>query len=135
VRCKVIVVKKMTIQRRAGISEGVASGVRAIPILVRKCINVHNPLLFIREEERKTYFNFLTTHFLLFHEVFLAEVDGDGAAEDDESHAGEGESVGNLVPNQPVSKSAAGNTITYITDPWGTRIEIVQRAPLGPQVQ
>ena len=37
--------------------------------------------------------------------------------------------------DQPVAKSAAGNTITYITDPWGTRIEIVQRAPLGPQVQ
>ena len=37
--------------------------------------------------------------------------------------------------DQPVSKSAAGNTITYITDPFGTRIEIVQRAPLGPQVQ
>ena len=37
--------------------------------------------------------------------------------------------------DQPVGKSAAGNTITYITDPWGTRIEIVQRAPLGPQVQ
>ena len=37
--------------------------------------------------------------------------------------------------DQPVSKSAAGNTITYITDPWGTRIEIVQRAPLGPLVQ
>ena len=36
--------------------------------------------------------------------------------------------------DQPVSKSAAGNTITYITDPWGTRIEIVQRASLGPQV-
>ena len=28
-----------------------------------------------------------------------------------------------------------GNTTTYITDPWGTRIEIVQRAPLGPQVK
>jgi catechol 2,3-dioxygenase-like lactoylglutathione lyase family enzyme len=27
-----------------------------------------------------------------------------------------------------------GNTIVYITDPWGTRIEIVQRAPLGQQV-
>jgi hypothetical protein len=35
---------------------------------------------------------------------------------------------------EPVRKSAAGNTITYITDPWGTRIEIVQRAPLGPEV-
>ena len=37
--------------------------------------------------------------------------------------------------DEPVRQSAAGNTITYITDPWGTRIEIVQRAPLGPQVQ
>ena len=37
--------------------------------------------------------------------------------------------------DEPVRKSAAGNTITYITDPWGTRIEIVQRAPLGAQVQ
>jgi len=40
-----------------------------------------------------------------------------------------------ITLDQPVSKSAAGNTIVYITDPWGTRIEIVQRAPLGPQVQ
>jgi catechol 2,3-dioxygenase-like lactoylglutathione lyase family enzyme len=37
--------------------------------------------------------------------------------------------------DEPVRKSAAGNTITYITDPWGTRIEIVERAPLGPQVR
>jgi catechol 2,3-dioxygenase-like lactoylglutathione lyase family enzyme len=37
--------------------------------------------------------------------------------------------------DEPVRKSAAGNTITYITDPWGTRIEIVQRAPLGKPVQ
>jgi catechol 2,3-dioxygenase-like lactoylglutathione lyase family enzyme len=37
--------------------------------------------------------------------------------------------------DEPVRKSTAGSTITYITDPWGTRIEIVQRAPLGPQVQ
>jgi catechol 2,3-dioxygenase-like lactoylglutathione lyase family enzyme len=37
--------------------------------------------------------------------------------------------------DEPVRKSAAGNTITYITDPWGTRVEIVERAPLGPQVQ
>jgi catechol 2,3-dioxygenase-like lactoylglutathione lyase family enzyme len=37
--------------------------------------------------------------------------------------------------DEPVRKTAAGNTITYITDPWGTRIEIVQRAPLGPEVQ
>ena len=37
--------------------------------------------------------------------------------------------------DQPVGKGATGNTITYITDPWGTRIEIVQRLPIGPQVQ
>jgi catechol 2,3-dioxygenase-like lactoylglutathione lyase family enzyme len=37
--------------------------------------------------------------------------------------------------DEPVRKSAAGNTITYITDPWGTRIEIVQRASLGPEVR
>jgi catechol 2,3-dioxygenase-like lactoylglutathione lyase family enzyme len=37
--------------------------------------------------------------------------------------------------DEPVRKSSAGNTITYITDPWGTRIEIVQRAPLGPEVR
>jgi catechol 2,3-dioxygenase-like lactoylglutathione lyase family enzyme len=37
--------------------------------------------------------------------------------------------------DQPVATSAAGNTITYITDPWGTRIELVQRAPLGAPVQ
>jgi catechol 2,3-dioxygenase-like lactoylglutathione lyase family enzyme len=37
--------------------------------------------------------------------------------------------------DEPVRTSAAGNTITYITDPWGTRIEIVQRAPLGKPVQ
>ena len=30
--------------------------------------------------------------------------------------------------------NANGNTIVYLTDPWGTRIEIVQRAPLGQQV-
>ena len=35
----------------------------------------------------------------------------------------------------PVGKGATGNTIVYITDPWGTRIEIVQRLPVGPQVQ
>jgi catechol 2,3-dioxygenase-like lactoylglutathione lyase family enzyme len=37
--------------------------------------------------------------------------------------------------DQPVGKGATGNTITYITDPWGTRVEIVQRLPIGPQVQ
>lgn len=37
--------------------------------------------------------------------------------------------------DEPVRKSAAGNTITYITDPWGTRVEIVQRASIGPPAQ
>jgi catechol 2,3-dioxygenase-like lactoylglutathione lyase family enzyme len=37
--------------------------------------------------------------------------------------------------DQPVGKGATGNTITYITDPWGTRIEIVQRLPPGPEVR
>jgi catechol 2,3-dioxygenase-like lactoylglutathione lyase family enzyme len=35
----------------------------------------------------------------------------------------------------PRTNPNGGNTITYITDPWGTRIEIVQRAPLGPEVK
>jgi hypothetical protein len=26
-----------------------------------------------------------------------------------------------------------GSTITYITDPWGTRIEIIERAQFGPE--
>jgi catechol 2,3-dioxygenase-like lactoylglutathione lyase family enzyme len=35
--------------------------------------------------------------------------------------------------DEPARKSpATGNFITYITDPWGTRIEIIQRAPLQP---
>jgi len=37
--------------------------------------------------------------------------------------------------DEPVRKAPNGNIITYITDPWGTRIEIIQRAPLGPEVQ
>jgi catechol 2,3-dioxygenase-like lactoylglutathione lyase family enzyme len=37
--------------------------------------------------------------------------------------------------DEPVRKSAAGNTITYITDPWGTRVEIVQRASIGSPAQ
>ena len=36
--------------------------------------------------------------------------------------------------DEPVRKAPTGSTITYITDPWGTRIEIVQRAPMGPEV-
>lgn len=36
--------------------------------------------------------------------------------------------------DEPVAKGSTGNTIAYITDPWGTRIEIVQRLPVGPAV-
>jgi len=36
--------------------------------------------------------------------------------------------------DEPARTGGGGNVITYITDPWGTRIEIIQRAPLGPQV-
>jgi catechol 2,3-dioxygenase-like lactoylglutathione lyase family enzyme len=37
--------------------------------------------------------------------------------------------------DEPVRKGGTGNTITYITDPWGTRVEIVQRLPWGPVVK
>jgi catechol 2,3-dioxygenase-like lactoylglutathione lyase family enzyme len=37
--------------------------------------------------------------------------------------------------DEPPRKSASGNTVTYITDPWGARVEIVQRATLGPEVK
>jgi catechol 2,3-dioxygenase-like lactoylglutathione lyase family enzyme len=36
--------------------------------------------------------------------------------------------------DEPPRVSPTGNHITYITDPWGTRIEIIQRGPLGPAV-
>jgi catechol 2,3-dioxygenase-like lactoylglutathione lyase family enzyme len=36
--------------------------------------------------------------------------------------------------DEPVRKVPNGSVITYITDPWGTRIEIIERAPLGPAV-
>jgi catechol 2,3-dioxygenase-like lactoylglutathione lyase family enzyme len=36
--------------------------------------------------------------------------------------------------DEPPRKVPNGSTITYITDPWGTRIEIIERAPLGPAV-
>jgi len=35
--------------------------------------------------------------------------------------------------DEPPRSIPGGNTITYITDLWGTRIEIVQRAPLGAE--
>jgi catechol 2,3-dioxygenase-like lactoylglutathione lyase family enzyme len=37
--------------------------------------------------------------------------------------------------DEPPRKGPTGNTVTYITDPWGTRIEIIERGPLGPVVQ
>jgi len=37
--------------------------------------------------------------------------------------------------DEPVRKVPNGSTITYITDPWGVRIEIIERAPLGPEVK
>jgi predicted enzyme related to lactoylglutathione lyase len=37
--------------------------------------------------------------------------------------------------DEPVRTVPNGSVITYITDPWGTRIELIQRAPLGPLVQ
>lgn len=37
--------------------------------------------------------------------------------------------------DQPVATNANGNTITYITDPWGTRIEIIKRGNLGAEVK
>ena len=37
--------------------------------------------------------------------------------------------------DEPARKVPNGSSITYITDPWGTRIEIIERAPLGPEVK
>jgi catechol 2,3-dioxygenase-like lactoylglutathione lyase family enzyme len=36
--------------------------------------------------------------------------------------------------DEPPRKGGTGNTITYITDPWGTRIEIIERGPLGQAI-
>jgi catechol 2,3-dioxygenase-like lactoylglutathione lyase family enzyme len=51
------------------------------------------------------------------HEAFVKKITAEGVKLD-----------------EPVRKSPTGNVITYITDPWGTRIEIIQRGPLGPEV-
>ena len=40
-----------------------------------------------------------------------------------------------IMLDEPVRTGGSGNVLTYITDPWGTRIEIIQRGPLGPRVQ
>jgi catechol 2,3-dioxygenase-like lactoylglutathione lyase family enzyme len=52
------------------------------------------------------------------HAAFVQKITAEGVKLDD---------MPRKVPN--------GSTIVYITDPWGTRIEIVQRGNLGPQVQ
>ena len=52
------------------------------------------------------------------HEAFVRKITAEGIKLDEPARQ---------VPN--------GSKITYITDPWGTRIEIIQRAPLGPAVQ
>jgi catechol 2,3-dioxygenase-like lactoylglutathione lyase family enzyme len=44
------------------------------------------------------------------------------------------ESEGVKLDEPPRTNPANGQVITYITDPWGTRIEIIQRAPLGNPV-
>jgi catechol 2,3-dioxygenase-like lactoylglutathione lyase family enzyme len=36
--------------------------------------------------------------------------------------------------DEPPRTGPTGNTVTYITDPWGTRIEIIQRGPHGAAV-
>ena len=47
------------------------------------------------------------------HAAFVKEIEAEG-----------------IQLDEPVRKTP----ITYITDPWGTRIEIIERAPLGPEV-
>ena len=51
------------------------------------------------------------------HAAFVKKIEGEGIKLDD-------------MPR----KVGTGSTIVYITDPWGTRIEIIERAPLGPAV-
>jgi catechol 2,3-dioxygenase-like lactoylglutathione lyase family enzyme len=51
------------------------------------------------------------------HAAFVKKLQGEGVKLDDEPRK---------VPN--------GSSIVYLTDPWGTRIEIIERAPLGNPV-
>jgi predicted enzyme related to lactoylglutathione lyase len=32
--------------------------------------------------------------------------------------------------DEPYRKGPTGNAVTHVTDPWGARIELVERAPL-----
>jgi len=53
------------------------------------------------------------------HPAFLKKLDAEG-----------------IKLDTPINKNpVSSNITTYITDPWGTRVEIVQRGNLGPQVQ
>jgi catechol 2,3-dioxygenase-like lactoylglutathione lyase family enzyme len=40
-----------------------------------------------------------------------------------------------ITIDQAAKKEVSGDITVYITDPWGTRIEIVERAPMGSPVQ
>ena len=51
------------------------------------------------------------------HAAFVKKIEAEGIKLDEPART---------VPN--------GSKITYITDPWGTRIEIIERAPLGTPV-
>jgi hypothetical protein len=44
------------------------------------------------------------------------------------------EADGIKLDEPPRQATPASKKITYITDPWGTRIEIIERAPLGTPV-
>ena len=51
------------------------------------------------------------------HAAFVKKIEGEG-----------------IKLDEAVRKTPTGSTITYITDPWGTRIEIIERGPLGSPV-
>jgi catechol 2,3-dioxygenase-like lactoylglutathione lyase family enzyme len=51
------------------------------------------------------------------HAAFVKKIEGEG-----------------IKLDEPPRKVPNGSSITYITDPWGTRIEIIERAPLGTPV-
>src|SRR5215475_4469000 len=51
------------------------------------------------------------------HAAFVKKIEGEG-----------------IKLGEAVRKTPTGSTITYITDPWGTRIEIIERGPLGSPV-
>ena len=47
------------------------------------------------------------------HPAFVQKIQGEG-----------------IKLDEPARKAPSGSIITYITDPWGTRIEIIERAPV-----